>query len=71
MVETSSNIRNCSSLEPVVGLCESLDSYCWTRLCYMYLGSQSPTTGVSAPTIPDIGLRVNHQLYSIGLGVNH
>ena len=25
--------------------------------------SRSPTTGVSAPTIPDIGLGVNHQLY--------
>ena len=59
MVETSSNIRNCSSLDTCC--CESLDSYCWTL--------SRPTTGVSAPTIPDIGLGVNYQLYIIGITI--
>ena len=30
---------------------------------------QSPTTGISAPIIPDIGLGVNHQLYNVILTV--
>ena len=66
MVDSESNIRNYWSRTPVVGLCKSRNSYCWTRSKpkqYLSRLLQSPTTGVEAPIIPDVGQGSNHQLY--------
>ena len=64
MADSESNIRNCWSCEPVVGLCKSRDSYCClSRPTIAVKAFAESNNRCRATTVPDTGQGFNHQLY--------